>query len=330
MPSEVVEAGATTAASWQQEGWPDPGKSAARPRKRLFGVAVVGGGLALLAIVVVALVAGGSGDGAVGSATRAAGGAEAVAPAAGDSSVVQSGARSSQAAEPPAGMVVVAGGEYWVGCASDADETCFDDEKPGRVVTVEPFAIMHHEVSVAEYARCVAAGQCPKPGKDAKCMWHKTGREAHPINCVTWEAAQAYCGFRKGRLPTEIEWEVAARGAHKPRYPWGDEQPSCQRTVIANDQGGGCGMGEPLATGSRPADVSWAKVFDMGGNVREWTATDYAAYPGGSVDEDSSGKVNRGGSWRMRPSELNTSHTRGVDPPTEARPDLGFRCAADL
>jgi formylglycine-generating enzyme required for sulfatase activity len=100
--------------------------------------------------------------------------------------------------------------------------------------------------------------------------------------------------------------------------------------VVADAVKGGCGTGGPLPPGSRPTDVSWAKVVDLGGNVREWTASDYAPYPGGKIEEDTKGKVNRGGSWVMKPGEVNTSRTRGVDKPEESRPDLGFRCAVSL
>jgi formylglycine-generating enzyme required for sulfatase activity len=84
-----------------------------------------------------------------------------------------------------------------------------------------------------------------------------------------------------------------------------------------------------MDVGSRPGDRSWVGVLDLGGNVREWTGSDYAAYPGGQADSSSRGKVNRGGSFLMKPGQIDTSHTRGADLPEVARPDLGFRCAAD-
>jgi formylglycine-generating enzyme required for sulfatase activity len=92
----------------------------------------------------------------------------------------------------------------------------------------------------------------------------------------------------------------------------------------------GCGSGEVVSVGSREKDRSHVGAFDMGGNVREWTATTYGAYPGGKADADRTGVVNRGGSYLMNGKSLSAVFTRGVDSPEEARPGLGFRCAADL
>ena len=230
----------------------------------------------------------------------------------------------------PTGMVAVAGGTYVVGCDKTAKHKCFPDERPAHGVELTAFAIMIHEVTMADYDQCVAEGVCPKPGKNKGCTWQTSGKERHPINCVPWHGADAYCKHRRWRLPTEQEWEAAARGPKGPEYPWGNELPSCKLTVLSDQGKAGCGGSDPLPVGSRPRDKSWAGAFDMGGNVREWTASTYAAYRGGDPDPERAGMINRGGSHLMRPEKLNAAFTRGVDPPEEARPGLGFRCAAEI
>jgi len=223
-------------------------------------------------------------------------------------------------------MVRVDEGSYRVGCTFKKKDDCFDDEKPAKKVTVSTaYYLMKHEVTIREYGACVRKAACAEPTKS--CAKGIVLAEKMPVVCVPWSEAEKYCAFRGWRLPTEEEWEVAARGPKEPHYPWGNEQPNCELGVFANAKGQGCGSKRPLNVGSRPKDKSWVGALDMGGNVREWTSTQYAAYPNGSIEPGDKGKVNRGGSFVMNGKEANTSHTRVVDVPTEARPDLGFRCA---
>ena len=229
---------------------------------------------------------------------------------------------SSSATADDETTVAVAGGSYWVGCRADRHRVCFDDEKPAFEARVKAFRIMRHEVTVAEYRACVRAEACPPAGRGPGCFAARTDVDRYPINCVDWRSAAAYCAFRGMRLPTEIEWEVAALGEAHRDFPWGSDPPSCTRTVMRGDDE--CADG-PQPVGSRSEDRSWVGAMDMGGNLREWTASDYAPYPGGHVDA-SDGKVNRGGSFEMGAAQFDTSHTRRVDPPTLARADLGFRC----
>ncbi len=233
-----------------------------------------------------------------------------------------------QTMPPPQGMVAVKAGTYSVGCAPGED-VCVEDERPVHEVTLKPFAIMVHEVTMIDYDECVAHGKCPKAGTGRGCTWQHSGKEEHPINCVTWNAAKKYCEHQGWRLPTEEEWEVAARGHKRSKYPWGDEAPSCKLTVLAEAKNG-CGTGGPLAVGSRKADRSWVGAFDMGGNVREWTDSTDGAYPGGKLDQERDGKINRGGSYEMNAKQLYRVHTRGVDPPRTSLSGLGFRCAVSL
>ncbi|MBI4706070.1 MAG: SUMF1/EgtB/PvdO family nonheme iron enzyme [Deltaproteobacteria bacterium] len=239
--------------------------------------------------------------------------------------------RQAQAAEkkPPEGMVAVAAGSYVVGCAS-GNRQCWDDERPAHRVALGRFGIMVHEVTMEQYDECAAAGRCPPAGKEPGCTWQREGEDRHPINCVSWKAAGGYCAWRGWRLPSEAEWEAAARGPSQADYPWGSEPASCERALVGSERGGGCGAGGLLPVGSRQADRSWVGAFDLGGSVREWTASEYAAYPGGKAEAEQRGKVNRGASWLMEPGQASTSHTRFADEPGAARLDLGFRCAVDL
>jgi serine/threonine-protein kinase len=246
---------------------------------------------------------------------------------------VSASASASAAAsskDPPKGMARIPARSYWIGCYSDDDKACFTDESPGHARQLAPYGIMVFEVTVAAYRECVSKGACLEPAPDEECTY-QNGTDRQPITCVTWDDAKKYCQFRGWRLPTEEEWEAAARGDKHPDYPWGDEPPSCERTVMAaGPDAAGCATGGPREVGSSPKDRSWSGVMDLAGNVREWTATEYAAYPGGYADRDSQGRVNRGGSWLMQADQFSTSHTRGVDSPGQSRPDLGFRCAIDL
>jgi len=226
-------------------------------------------------------------------------------------------------------MVAVAGGSYRIGCRHD-DVGCYPDEKPEHVVELLRFAVMVREVTAAEYDECVAAGKCGKAGKGKACNWQRSDRDEHPINCVGWADAGAYCRFRGYRLPTELEWEAAARGAGHPTYPWGDEAASCAHTVMAGAKKAGCDTGTTLVVGSRPMDKSWAGLMDMGGGVREWTGSRYAPYPGSDEAGDLTMRVSRGGSFMMVGAQFMTSHTRSADAPKTRRPDLGFRCAVTL
>lgn len=229
---------------------------------------------------------------------------------------------------PPRGMVAVASGAYPVGCQT-GDEGCLFDELPGHEAELGAFAILRTEVRMADYDECVANGKCPEAGTDEGCNWQTAGREDHPINCVTWHGADAYCTWKGWRLPTEVEWEAAARGRDGNRYPWGQDPPSCDRTIMAGAKPG-CGKGTTWPVGAREKDRSWCGAVDLGGSVREWVDANYGPYPMGKADTHVKGKVNRGGSFEMESEQMSRTHTRLADPPDQQLPDLGFRCAVDL
>ncbi len=132
-------------------------------------------------------------------------------------------------------MVPVAAGAFWMGCNPRSAAPCAADEQPGGTLNLPAFAIDRTEVTVAAYAKCVEHGACETIGlqlpyygdreqlQDAwSCNWGRTDRSAHPINCLDWEQARAYCTWVGKRLPTEAEWEKAARGTDGRSYPWGN------------------------------------------------------------------------------------------------------------
>ncbi len=192
---------------------------------------------------------------------------------------------AAQAAPPPRDAVTVPAGPFSMGCSRDDAHCDADEGPPGGVrVFVPAFAIDRHEVTVADYAACVAAGQCSRP-KDHRrnryCNFGAPGRERHPVNCVDWAQAQQYCRWVGGRLPSEEEGEKAARAGTTTPYPWGRDV-TCRQAILddgvttgsAGDEHDGCGEDRTWPVGSRPPNP--LGLYDMHGNAGEWTANWYA------------------------------------------------------
>jgi formylglycine-generating enzyme required for sulfatase activity len=203
------------------------------------------------------------------------------------------------------------------------------DEAPAHDVRVPTFSIDRTEVTVARYAACVAAGQCTRPG--SACRATASGPTL-PVACVSWEQARLFCSAAGARLPSEAEWELAARGTDGRTFPWGDEPPDCSRADFAptGQSSSSCGGEGPSPVGSHPAGASFFGVLDLAGNVWEWVDDFHAPYggtsPGSSVLAGAA-RVVRGGTWGSALRELRTTQRRAVDPDTQ-RPGIGFRCAA--
>jgi serine/threonine-protein kinase len=231
---------------------------------------------------------------------------------------------SEQAASPvpPQGMANVRGSEFTMG--SDAGD---EYERPAHKVTVKSFFIDIYEVPCEEYEKFVKAtghkappnwvnGGCP-PGQGRK-----------PVAGVDWYDANAYAAWAKKRLPTEEEWEFAARGTDGRKYPWGNEW----RANAAN--AGDTSAGQFVDVGNYPDGKSPFGAMDMVGNAWEWTASDLHAYPGGRIPDQVSGelKVIRGGFWRSSTPKATTTFRRGWDArdAKEGYGNTGFRCAKDL
>ncbi len=233
------------------------------------------------------------------------------------------------------GMVEVPGGGFLMGCNDAVDDLCLDDEFPYHTVDVSTFWIDEFEVTADEYMACTDASGCSVAETGNawnNCNLGIVDREDHPINCVTWYQAVDYCAWVGKRLPTEAEWEKAARGTDGRMYPWGNETPTCDHAVIA---WAGCSFQsstEPV--GSRPLGASPYGAQDMAGNVWEWVEDWYhETYDGAPTDgsawvvPEDTRRVVRGGSWNeyYLSNDLRTSHRRS-DMPEHNNAHLGFRC----
>lgn len=217
-----------------------------------------------------------------------------------------------------AGGATVPAGALTMGCDA-GDPACASDAQPAHQVSLAAFAIDATEVTEADYAACVDDGGC-----DAIAG---AGTAAGiPLFGAAWTDAAAYCAWRGARLPTEAEWERAARGSDGRRFPWGDDEASCARAALA-----GCGGG-PVEVASLDGDGPFG-TSDLVGNVAEWVAdyyqSDYYAQaPGSNPSGPTSGgeRVIRGGSYLDDPATAAAYIRRHADP-LNPQADVGFRCA---
>ncbi len=202
-------------------------------------------------------------------------------------------------------MVFVPAGSFTMGSNSGNS-----DEQPVHTVYLDAYWIDRTEVTVDAYAACVAAGGCTAPngnyGSATYCNYGAPGRGNHPINCVDWYKSQAYCTWAGKRLPTEAEWEKAARDSDARTYPWGEATATCAYAVMndASAGGNGCGLNHTAPVGSKPAGASPYGALDMAGNVWEWvndwySSTYYWVSPSANPPGPAGGnsRVLRGGSW---------------------------------
>lgn len=232
----------------------------------------------------------------------------------------------------------------------------------GYLTHVGAFYIDRTEVTAGAYAECVAKGACPtleagdtmSPNHTSICTYGRAGLESHPVNCVTHVEATKFCAFLGKRLPTETEWELAARGTTGRPFPWGDEYPSpkhlngcdasLQReapkinetytSMWGDTPDGDDGWAFTSPVGSYPAGASPYGVLDLAGNVEEWTSdpwwTPTASGPPSAPSASSTNDwVVRGGAWDLNSAE-SFSTTRRLQSEGGTRASwLGFRCARD-
>jgi formylglycine-generating enzyme required for sulfatase activity len=248
-------------------------------------------------------------------------------------------------------MVHVPGGTFSMGSPTGVGD---DDEHPQHQVMLSGYCIDKTEVTVAAYTQCMASGKCTaaseptKGGVGSLCNGTRADRQNYPVNCVDWNQATAYCASVNKRLPSEAEWEYAARGEDGRTYPWGMEAPSAKRL---NACGSECrALGKRLGSkwtvmyegndtweatapvGSFQSGASLLGVLDMAGNVWEWTADWYGAYMAGASTnphgpKEGPDRVIRGGDWLFDDASRVRGAFRGESVPTDRNSRLGLRCA---
>ena len=219
-------------------------------------------------------------------------------------------------------LIEIPAGEFIMGCNAEVDSACEDDENPMHVVSLSAFAIERTEVTQGQYTACVLEDACEPPS----CAWDCDAVD-HAAGCLTRAQAADYCEWSDRRLPTEAEWEKAARGAEGLKYPWGNTEPDCTLANLAS-----CGE-LPMPVGSLEAGASPYGVLDLAGNmvemVADWyDATYYADAPASDPSGPPSGERygGRGGGFKSDADWLRTSKRDWYDL-TDAGTSLGFRCA---
>ncbi len=341
------------------EPWPVSGsKSPPGARSKWPLIATAGGAAVVLALAggAFALRSSHEGSAPVGSATAAAG------------SVAAAGTPAATPPPPatcPEEMIKIPGGKFFMG--SD-DKDALEFEKPSHNVTLSPYCMDRYEVTTQDFKACSDNGECKRGSlsndwKGITDKEHKTydplcnlrdpeGRAKHPINCVDWEMADIYCKAHKKRLPSEAEWEFAARGPDGRRYPWGDDPPNgkilnaCGKECISWGKRNGVsdllamysdddGWPNTAPVGSFPKGASRYGVEDVDGNVWEWVTDWYAPYtseplfdPPGPPEGEA--RVIRGGAWNGGYASWVRPTFRFRAPPTQLSHGIGFRCSKSL
>lgn len=232
--------------------------------------------------------------------------------------------RPEKRGKPSAGRdliqwVTIPGGSFLMGSEINSDE------KPRHRVSVPEFQMAKSEVTQKQYKACIDAGACTPPS----CEWPPDpATESLPVLCVDWNQARAFSAWVGGRLPSEAEWEYAARSAGQERpYPWGEGQATCATAVVS-----GCGGGAAPVC-SKPAGHTRQGLCDMAGNAWEWTQDSYhesyqraPAHAGAWESPAGPHRVRRGGSWNDRAGCARSSY-RDLYDLGERTYDVGFRPA---
>jgi formylglycine-generating enzyme required for sulfatase activity len=239
--------------------------------------------------------------------------------------------------------------EYHRGChvCDPTRDVCkrewFEDQQPAHAVALDGFWIDQTEVTNAQYQRCVEAEACDPPEKSSlytlDFYYGNSAYDDYPVIHVDWHQAAAYCEWAGARLPTEAEWEYAARGPQGRTFPWGSEFDG----TLLNYCDVNCwlawrgdtfddGYADTAPVGSFPAGASWCDALDLAGNVWEWVADWYDAdyyscSPSQNPTGPSSGerRVLRGGSWGLEPIYAHSTY-RGTDYPDSTKIYRGIRC----
>jgi len=214
-----------------------------------------------------------------------------------------------------------------------------DSDRPHRVILTRPFCMDETEVTVAAMKTCVETQGCDPP-KICEVYANYPRRPEHPANEANWYKAKKFCQAQGKDLPTEAQWEWAATGGDGRKWPWGDEQPTCEHAdfvlgvLVSPGGNSGCGGGGTSPVKSHPkGNKEWPTgvLYDMAGNVWEWCDDTFSSYPSEAVtdprvqDPKVLVHVVRGGGWNRSVLGIQTSF-RGAAVATYEVPGLGFRC----
>lgn len=209
-------------------------------------------------------------------------------------------------------MIEIPAGAFQMGCNPSAS-FCDQNEPPIRSVTLPRFSIDKYEVTWERYSACVTSGECTTVSPEPASL-------KHPVSFVTHEQATTFCEWDGKRLPTEEEWEKAARGSDGRVYPWGAEAPTCDLANHTSATSGfACEFGSS-PVGSYPDGASPFGVMDLAGNLSEYTSTT-EEFPG----DLGTGFVVKGGNFMSFPESLRSS-ARGLSVATQTNVAVGFRC----
>jgi formylglycine-generating enzyme required for sulfatase activity len=239
-----------------------------------------------------------------------------------------------------AGMINIPAGEFFMGCdRSKPKEKCSLVEQPLHKVFLNDYYIDRTEVTVANYKACMAAGECNEPirtySDDHEDYFYNPAFDNYPVIFVTWFQARDYCTWMGKRLPTEAEWEKAARGRNSTRiYPWGNSTPDCKKANIK--VGRKQCVGDVQEVGSYPADTSPYGVVDLAGNVREWINDWYAPgfyrkspYKNPTGPDKGMYVVMRGGRFDNVWTAARVASRKTIGP-NDYGAGIGFRCAVTI
>jgi len=243
-------------------------------------------------------------------------------------------------------MVRIPAGTFLMGSQPDERDAA-KEEQPQHEVYVDEFWIDKTETTNAQYRQCVEAGECRPPERDMTYAgadyYSDEAFDAHPVIWVSWDDANTYCKWAGKRLPTEAEWEKAARGTEPRRYPWGDEWPDGRLVNLCDVN---CGFdylhadiddkyAETSPVGNYPEGANPYGLLDMAGNVWEWVSDWYAEdYYSWTTTKNPQGpqygdeRVIRGGAWNMWQLALRTA-ARNKELPRFTYPNVGIRCVSD-